>query len=128
MEREPLFMARALLTVVVPEELPILRIVAAPPMFRVVALVLSRLKVEAVVVKMLPPLMVMLPAVVSVPERSMVKTVVPEADAARIFWSVPVSFNMARALPVLVPETVNLPMAFVETSEPKSKSYVVWLG
>ena len=54
--------------VVVPVFLPMLTAVAAPPMLRVVAVVLKRLAVAAVVVRA-PPLSAIFPTVVIAPEK-----------------------------------------------------------
>src|SRR5579863_4306806 len=81
-----------LLMVVVPEFLPILTAVAAPPMLRLVAPVLNMLPVPAVVV-MEPPLTARLPAVVTLPVRVEIPLMV-KAPAA---WISPV---LSRVVPL----------------------------
>ena len=68
---------KALFTVVVPVPAPRLRVVATPPMLRVVALALNRFAVVAVV-ESVPPFAAMLPAVVTLPLFATVNSVVPE--------------------------------------------------
>ena len=104
--------ANVLFIVVVPVPAPRKRAVAAPPMFRVVAFVLNSEAVAAVVVRS-PPLRAMSPDVVIFPDLSTLRTVVPEAEAVRIFWS-PVSFKISNAFPVSAPVMVTLPSPGVE--------------
>ena len=58
--------ARALLTVVVPVEAPKVKVVAAPPTWRVVAVALNKLAV-VLVVERVPPLTATFPAAVTSP-------------------------------------------------------------
>ena len=80
-ERTPLLKLRMLLAIVaVPDPAPILTVVAAPPRFKVVALVLNRAAVPVEVVVTLAPLTAILPAVVILPLPSIVaKLVTPPA-------------------------------------------------
>jgi hypothetical protein len=87
----------AFLIVAVPVVAPNASVVAAPPMLRVVAVVLKRLPVVAVVVRE-PPLSAILPAVVTAPALVTVKLV----ELMRLVKLVP---EKLRALP-MVPERV----------------------
>ena len=96
--------AKALFMVDVPDDAPRLSVVAAPPIFKLVAPVLNSVAVLEVVVKS-PPLIAISPEVVIFPDLSRFKTVVPEAEAVRIFWS-PVSLRINNALPTSAPVMV----------------------
>jgi len=116
-----------LLMVAVPEFLPMLTVDAAPPMLRVVAVVLKRLAVPAVVVRE-PPLSAILPAVVTLPELSTMKLVelirsvklVPEK-------SIPLAMVPERVIPLVsvpadcstwIPLVVVPPLPFILTKNP----------
>ena len=76
--------AKALLIVVVPVPAPIATVVAAPPIFNVVTPALRRLNVVCVEV-ISPPLTAISPLRVRLPDLSRLATVVPEAEADKIF-------------------------------------------
>lgn len=103
---------RLLFRVVKPLAAPIAIVVAAPPMLRVVALVLNRLAVPAVV-ESVPPLTATLPAnvpapfAVILPLLAMVNSVVPEAEAVKI-----------GPRPTWLIATVALPREFLLTVKP----------
>jgi len=92
-----------LLIVAVPVDAPRLSVVAAPPILRVVAVVLKRVPVVEVVVNE-PPLSAIVPAVVRLPELATVKLV----ELIRLVKFVPEKLS---ALP-MVPERV-IPFARV---------------
>ena len=52
-------------------------------------------------------------AKVILPERFTAKTGVPDAEATKIFWSVPVSLKIAKAFPFTVPVISSLASGFV---------------
>ena len=96
----------ALLTVVVPVDAPMLTVVAAPPMFRVVAMVFIRLKVVWSVVKFEPLVSLKVPPVAPKPILTWLSVML---SIVSLFPSVILLAVLERVIPV-APATVKFPV------------------